>query len=268
MDGTTITVTGQDGADEIIVASYAVAGIYRIVNVENDDAYIGSSIDIKARWRQHRCRLGKDFYHGSHLQNAWNKYGDDIFRFEIAEIWDVVGLTKRQARQLLRFMEQTAMNEECPAYNKAPAAESNLGFKHSDETKAKLSASQKGKVRWPDGRPPPSPETRARISATLTGFKHSDEARANMSAGQKNKPPESDETRAKKSASMMGNQNGIGHVVSEEARAAIGAKHKGKEIPLEMREQISKKITDLWGTNPEIWANRYHGDHTCKHEDS
>lgn len=69
-----------------------------------------------------------------------------------------------------------------------------LGFKHSPETRAKISAANKGRKN-----PPPSPETRAKISAAGKGRKCSPETLARMSAAQK------------------------GHAVSWEARAKISA---------------------------------------------
>jgi len=48
------------------------------------------------------------------------------------------------------------------------------GFKHSPETKAKMSAAQKGRA--------VSPETRAKIGAANRGRKFSDESRAKMGA--------------------------------------------------------------------------------------
>jgi len=58
----------------------------------------------------------------------------------------------------------------------------NLGKKHSDETKAKLRAISLGKKQ-----PPRTAETKAKISAAKMGSKHSDETKAKMSAAHRNK---------------------------------------------------------------------------------
>lgn len=60
-------------------------GVYKIVNIVNGKIYVGSSNDIKKRWYQHQKSL-KDGIHGNpYLQNAWNKYGSQSFKFEIVE---------------------------------------------------------------------------------------------------------------------------------------------------------------------------------------
>jgi group I intron endonuclease len=59
------------------------SGIYVIRNLVNGKRYIGSSVDIFARWRQHRHALKRGTHHSSHLQNAWRKYGSEAFRFEV-----------------------------------------------------------------------------------------------------------------------------------------------------------------------------------------
>lgn len=78
----------------------------------------------------------------------------------------------------------------------------NEGKKFSDEHRAKLSASLKGKLSSMKGKKL-SPEHRAKISAAMMGKKHSLEARAKMSAAKKGKH-HSAETRAKLSTALKG----------------------------------------------------------------
>jgi hypothetical protein len=69
-----------------------------------------------------------------------------------------------------------------------------LGWKHSDETRAKIAAANTGKKH--------TAETRDKMSAANTGKKHTAETRDKMSAAQKSRPrkPHSAETRARMSA--------------------------------------------------------------------
>lgn len=60
-------------------------GIYMILCVENNKKYIGQSMDIITRWRQHRYTMKQGKGCNPHLQNAWNKYGQDKFVFHIIE---------------------------------------------------------------------------------------------------------------------------------------------------------------------------------------
>lgn len=60
-------------------------GIYKIENIKNNKVYIGSSNNIKERWKRHIKDLKNDNHHSFHLQKAWNKYGEENFKFEIIE---------------------------------------------------------------------------------------------------------------------------------------------------------------------------------------
>ena len=60
-----------------------ITGIYKILNKVNNKIYIGSAVDIKKRWRDHKRVLIHNKHENSHLQSAWDKYGNDAFDFSI-----------------------------------------------------------------------------------------------------------------------------------------------------------------------------------------
>lgn len=62
-----------------------ISGIYKIINSINNKIYIGSSKNIKNRFRQHLFLLRHNKHFNSHLQSAYNKYGEASFVFEIIE---------------------------------------------------------------------------------------------------------------------------------------------------------------------------------------
>ena len=62
-----------------------ICGVYKIKNIVNDKFYIGSSKDIKNRWKQHKDQLRANKHGNAYLQNAWNKYGEKNFTFEVIE---------------------------------------------------------------------------------------------------------------------------------------------------------------------------------------
>lgn len=62
-----------------------VCGIYRIENLVNHKSYIGQSIDIYDRWYDHKWALNHRQHKNSHLTRAWDKYGEDSFKFTILE---------------------------------------------------------------------------------------------------------------------------------------------------------------------------------------
>lgn len=62
-------------------------GIYAIKNTSNGKVYIGSTAkSFKVRFNQHISKLRCNKHHCIHLQNAFNKYGEEIFDFEILEV--------------------------------------------------------------------------------------------------------------------------------------------------------------------------------------
>lgn len=62
-----------------------MVGIYKIENLVNHKCYIGQSVNCSQRWSQHRSMLRHNNHENQHLQNAWNKYGEDNFQHEILE---------------------------------------------------------------------------------------------------------------------------------------------------------------------------------------
>ena len=59
--------------------------IYEILNIKNNKRYIGQSISKKPqkRWFYHRWTLKNNSHINSHLQRAWNKYGEKSFCWTI-----------------------------------------------------------------------------------------------------------------------------------------------------------------------------------------
>jgi len=57
--------------------------VYKIQNKLDGKPYIGMSKDYKRRWKEHRDGLRKDKHPNNHLQRAWNRDGEENFKFEI-----------------------------------------------------------------------------------------------------------------------------------------------------------------------------------------
>lgn len=61
-------------------------GIYMIRNEENGKVYIGQSVDILSRWKQHEKELNKGTHPGANVggfQWDWIHYGEENFTFRI-----------------------------------------------------------------------------------------------------------------------------------------------------------------------------------------
>lgn len=61
-------------------------GIYKITNQITNECYIGQSVDIDKRWKDHaKCGLGIDTPAGNKLYKAMKEYGLNNFSFELLE---------------------------------------------------------------------------------------------------------------------------------------------------------------------------------------
>lgn len=55
-----------------------MSGVYQIYNTETNKRYIGSSIDVQRRLKEHLRNLKANRHCNQHLQNAWNRYREYI----------------------------------------------------------------------------------------------------------------------------------------------------------------------------------------------
>lgn len=116
------------------------SGIYQIRNLVNNKVYIGSSFRFGNRKSQHFKSLKENKHDNPHLQSSWNKHGEKAFVFEILEECDRDKLIEREQFYLDTF--QPFGNQ---GYNNLKIAKSSAGFKHSEETKKRLSEMQIGR---------------------------------------------------------------------------------------------------------------------------
>jgi group I intron endonuclease len=110
-------------------------GIYAIEHLESGRQYIGSSVNTRKRWYQHRLQLGRGDHHSPHLQNAWNKYGAAAFELKILQ---------ECPREELFEREQFCLDTLQPEFNCSPTANSPRGVKRSPETVEKMRQTRKG----------------------------------------------------------------------------------------------------------------------------
>lgn len=157
-------------------------GIYKITNTINNHFYIGSTKQgFKRRWHNHLLCLRKGIHNNPHLQNSYNKYGENAFVFSILEIVTI-------PEQCIIF-EQKYINELKPEYNILMIARENCSSSFSEERRKRISESSK-RLKHTD-------EFKKNLSLRLIGNtyvrgknlgKRSDETRLKMSKAKKGKP--------------------------------------------------------------------------------
>lgn len=228
-----------------------VTGIYTIVHVPTSRTYVGSSVRIRKRWSGHRGDLRRGVHHAKRLQEAWDTHGPEGFIFTVVEECGMSDLLDR---------EQFWIDQIDPYFNSYRIAGSKgaLGYSHSAETKAKVSAGLVGRVK--------PPEERANLSAALMGHVVSDETREKIAASKRGVPLTA-EHRAKLGARKKGTKQSAEHVakrvasrklavISEETRARVRLSRigVGKGIPKspEHRAKISAARKAWWASQKEI----------------
>jgi group I intron endonuclease len=106
------------------------SGIYIISSKAHPERiYIGSAVNLPARWNRHRRELVKKCHCNAKLTNSVSKYGiDDLY---ISRFFPC-------RPESLLLVEQTFINLYQPFFNICPVAGSRLGAVHSNLTRVKI----------------------------------------------------------------------------------------------------------------------------------
>jgi group I intron endonuclease len=115
------------------------SGIYKIVCAANGKIYIGSAVNLQRRkyWHWGCLRAGK--HKNSYLQNAWNKYGEASFKFEIVELVLSPCLLEREQY----YFDKLRPHDRSKGFNICINARSPYGMKHSEQSRRNMSEGQK-----------------------------------------------------------------------------------------------------------------------------
>lgn len=114
--------------------------VYEIRNKKTNYRYIGCSKDYQSRWKEHLRDLRKNQHHCLHLQRAWNKYGENLFKFNL--------LSEHSTEHSMFLEEIETIQNTRRKYNIAPGGiggntRKNFSVEQKDELRKKLSEAQK-----------------------------------------------------------------------------------------------------------------------------
>lgn len=214
------------------------SGIYKIENTVNGKVYIGSSKYVKGRIEWHERELNKKTHGNSYLQKTWDKYGKNCFKFEVIENCSIDLLIEREQY----WMDYYQSYDSGRGYNLVPKAGSNLGFRHSEKSKKKMSLSLTGNTCRLGTKA--SEETRKKLSIVAIGNKNwlgkhrSEETKKKLSKKIKGRI-HSKEAAEKIRQASLGNTNMLGKKHSEETKNKMSLANKGKIFSEEHRKNIS-----------------------------
>lgn len=158
------------------------SGVYAITCVPTGEKYIGSTMDLRARWGNHKAHLKKGNHSSRRLQEAYDKHGPDQFTCELVEAMTSEALVSALIAlgEQMITTEQKWLDAEKPAFNVAIHAGIATqkgrkswwhdGGKRVEEARKKIAASRRAARKTPlKGPPKRSAEVRAKISAGMMG---------------------------------------------------------------------------------------------------
>ena len=194
--------------------------IYLFTNKVNGKKYVGQTVQTLANRRYKHRWDAKNSKYNSIFHKALLKYGEDAFTLEViaeslAEFLDDLEIF---------FIKLHASRSHQHGYNMNEGGGGQRGHRHSDESKAKVSAGNKGKK--------VSAEVCEAARLFHTGRKHSQESKVRMSAAARGKK-RSPETKARISAA------GMGRPCSEETRMKMSSTRKGRICSAEHKLALS-----------------------------
>ena len=192
-----------------------MACIYQIKNLVNSKIYIGSTQhDFLKRKGEHTCELKGNYHFNSHLQSAWNKYGEQNFKFEIIE--DFVFPNNYDREYIYEYItsrELYYINFLNPSYN----------------ILREISGGKLGRVQ--------SEEAKQHLRELFTGRKISEETKIKIRLF-RSKQIITEETKRKISESCKGNTN------------KLGVKQTKEQIEV-IRQRVFKNISEGRGFHSE-----------------
>lgn len=240
--------------------------VYMITN-PTGRVYVGSSKNIEDRWRKYRNLNCLD---QPKLYNSFKKYGVENHIFEIVWSGDILDMLKYEylignyfdvlssnvgmncklplwgenlicySKETLEKMRDRMTGNKNPMFGLKGEFNPNYGRKNSEESKKRMSESQKGKRI--------SEEQKLKQSIAMTGKKHTEEARKKMSINNAKYWQEktfTEEHRKKISAALKGGTRNFTAEHKDKIRKALLGSKQTPENKLKSQNAANKAIIQL-----------------------
>ena len=114
-------------------------GIYGIKNKVNGKIYIGQSIEIERRYKDHMRDLKKKRHANAHLSNSFNIYGENSWELIVLEECEKEQLSLKEEKWINSFAREQIYNENFFIINLTGERNPFFGKKHKIESKKKMS---------------------------------------------------------------------------------------------------------------------------------
>lgn len=188
------------------------SGVYSIYCLENGRYYVGRSnqLDIRKKDHFHNLKLGT--HCNKFLQSVCDKYGSWTMTFNVLEHCEESELEAKE--QLL--LDACLDDPNCMNFAASSGGGRGFGFKHSEETKAKIAAKAIGRKHTE----PRSEEYREKLRKNTTKLWESEEYRAKIKAA----------------------QEASDYVVSDETKALQSSQRRGRVLSEEWKRKISESL--------------------------
>jgi group I intron endonuclease len=185
-------------------------GLYTIKNINTNTLYVGSSVNVYKRLRVHKSLLRGNKHHCTHLQRAWNKYGEKCFEFIVNKTVDTEEKVRELEQAVIDIYFDSLYNSKNTVFG---AALGDANPMRNPEVAKKISESRKGMV-FSEQHLENMRKARKGLPSNMKGHKHSDSSKEKMRLAKLGKPSNregkkaSDETKLRISLAKQGVKRG------------------------------------------------------------